>query len=696
MPKKTDQNKWYSVVTNMADRTAEIYIDGVIGWDVTSASLIADVNQHKNLTNIHVYINTLGGGIGEGLAILNFLRRHSAHVTTEVTGYALSMGSIILLAGDQRLAASNTLMMIHRAQGGAYGDAKDMAKEAKILEKHEQVLIGEYVRVMGAPEEEIQEMLNEETWFTAEEALEAGLISEIVEPIDMDESENRISTQQWQAVAKAGYKHAPKDFSTRMTANLHLPTNGGLTMPKPEEAKPAAAAASPENKPTDTSVSNTVDVQAIARAAVKKENERQTGIRAAFATADKYLDDDAPAMLEKCLGDMDCDKAAANQVILDAMGKQAPAPVGSHAIVIADEKDRFAAGVALALSSRAGTLSANDKAKDRANNFRGYTLLELARAALTMNGVNTGNMSKMQLVGNAFTHTSGDFSSLLANVAEKSMLKGYDEAEETFQLWTARGEASDFKAIKRVDLNSFPSLSKVAEGAEYNYGTIGDRGETIQLATYGKMFSITRQAIINDDLSAFTRIPQKMGRAAIRTVGDLVYAILTSNPAMSDGTALFHANHKNLLTAAAIATAAIDNMRVKMATQKDAGDNAHALNIRLAQLIVPMALQGTANVVRDSEFDVSGNNDKTIPNSVRGTFDVIADARLDASSAISWYGSANSGMHDTIEVSYLDGQDTPYLESKDGWNVDGVEMKVRIDAAVSPLDFRTMAKNPGV
>src|SRR5690606_32661059 len=150
-----------------------------------------------------------------------------------------------------------------------------------------------------------------------------------------------------------------------------------------------------------------------------------------------------------------------------------------------------------------------------------------------------------------------------------------------------KGSLPDFKAAMRVDLNTFPSLLKVAEGAEYKYATIGDRGERVQLATYGRLFSITRQVVINDDLDAMVKLPRLMGRAAIRTVGDLVYAILTANPVMSDGVALFHATHGNLAGAGSvISTASVDAQQVLMATQKD---GAAVLNIQLAHLLVPMA-----------------------------------------------------------------------------------------------------------
>ncbi len=300
----------------------------------------------------------------------------------------------------------------------------------------------------------------------------------------------------------------------------------------------------------------------------------------------------------------------------------------------------------------------------------------------------------MALVAAAFTHSGSDFPLLLANVAEKAMLKGYDEAEETFQLWTSVGTLGDFKPGKRVDINTFPSLDNIPDGGEYRYADLGDRGETVVLGTYGKLFSLTRQAIINDDLDAFSKIPRSMGRAAIRTIGDLVYAILTGNPVMADGTALFHANHKNLSNGTAISTGSVDAMGVAMGTQTDATGS--TLNINLAKIIVPRALRGTANVVRESEYEVgAASKNNTVPNMVRDTFEVIADARLDKASPISWYGCADPATNDTVEVSYLDGQQTPTLEQRNGWSVDGVEFKVRHDFGVKALDFRTMQKNPG-
>ncbi|MEG1202442.1 MAG: Mu-like prophage major head subunit gpT family protein, partial [Comamonas sp.] len=359
-----------------------------------------------------------------------------------------------------------------------------------------------------------------------------------------------------------------------------------------------------------------------------------------------------------------------------------------NVVVLQDEADKHRQAQTQALLARAGMAK-----QDTANPFRGYTLMELARASASRVGQGAGD--KMTVVGSAFTHATSDFPLLLADVARRSLMQGYEEAAETFQLWTRSGTLTDFRESKRVSLGAFSGLDKVAEGAEYKYGTIGEGGQKVALATYGKLFSITRQAIINDDLGAFTAIPRAMGRSAIRTVGDMVYALLTGAPLMDeDGKPLFHADHKNLLAAAGISTDSVEAMQAAMALQETR--DGHVTNIGMKYLLVPVSLRGTATVVRASEFAVGATaKNNTIPNSVRDTFEVISDARLDKASKTAWYGAADQNMFDTVEVNYLDGNQTPYLEQKQGWHVDGTEFKVRIDAGVSPLDFRALAKNVG-
>jgi len=390
------------------------------------------------------------------------------------------------------------------------------------------------------------------------------------------------------------------------------------------------------------------------------------------------------------------------QTLLVELGKDSTPGQTGDALRIQSGEDgaeKFVRGAGLALELRAGTISDEDR-KGFDNSFGGFSLVELARHALAIENINTSQMSRMELVGRAFT--SSDFPLILANQANKSMLKGYDEAPETWNVWAQTGNLSDFKQASRVNLSTFNNLDLVSEDGEYKYGQFSENGENIQLATYGKLFAISRQAIINDDLGMFTRIPSSMGRAASRTVGNIAYGVITSNPLMSDGLALFsgtaigtdHGN-LNLGGAAAISAVSVGLARQGMARQTDSAANAVGLNIRPSFLIVPLSLEDTANVLMASEFDpADGTNNNRAPNPARGTLQVVSDARLDADSSTRWYESA-SQQFDTIEVAFLDGNQAPTLEQQAGWAIDGTEFKVRIDVAAAPMDFRTWQRNDG-
>lgn len=423
-----------------------------------------------------------------------------------------------------------------------------------------------------------------------------------------------------------------------------------------------------------------------AKRALETEKARRTEIRGLFEGHDDHSE-----VRDQCLDNPEIDVNEARKLLLDAIGKQEqPAANGQRIEVGETEIEKFTRAAEDAISVRGGL----EDDRSKGNELCGYQLVDIARKCLELHNVRTEGMDRSTMIGRAFTHSSSDFPKILENNARKAMLRGYDEAPEVFPRFTRAGNLSDFKIHTRTGIGTVASLRKVEEGGEYKHTTIGERGEQIQLATYGELFSITRQAIINDDLEAFTRIPRTLGRAAARTVGDLVFNILTGNPTMSDGDALFHANHKNLAASGtAITAASVSKARAAMRKQKD-GDA--TLNVRPSFLLTPVDLVDTAAVLMASETNPDQQNSR-VRNlaTVNGALDVLADARLDAASATAWYLLSDANSFDTIEVGYLDGVALPFLDDMDGWSIDGREYKVRIDAAAAPLEFRTMYKNPG-
>ncbi len=656
---------WYSI--KAAGRgVAEILLyDEIGGWGISAQQFARDLKALGDVSLIHLRIHSPGGDVFEGMAIYNLLKSHPARVEGQVDGLAASMGSVILMASDTISIPENAMIMVHKPWGIQGGDADDMRRYAELLDKVESSLVQAYVAKTGKSEDEIKALLKEETWMTGREAVEAGFADQLIEPL--------AAAAQLTSKRMQEFTHMPDSLKALMQPRGH-----GNNPPAPAQPTPPAAPAPAAPVAPAAGTDEAIRAQVLAQDAT-----RRSDIAARFGTfASAHAD-----LLRQCQDDINCTAAQAAEKLLAALGTDNTPSDKPVSIQVFSGTGRLLADAENALLARLGLAQSTE-----GNGLRGFTLGEMARAILASHNIATGGLDKMNMVGQAFTHTSGDFGRLLGNVAHKSMLKGYEEAETSFAKFCQIGELTDFKVAERLDLEGFPVLDKVPEGGEYRYATVGERGERVQLATYGKLFSITRQAIINDDLRAFTKLPQKMGAAAMRTVNKLVFAILTGNPKMSDNKALFHADHKNLLTGAAPSADALSKARAAMRLQRDSADA--PLNIRPSFILAPVALEDVFATILGAEFNPDIDLNAKAPNPVRNMAEVITDAELDIVSAAAWYVLAGKN-YDTIEVNFLDGVAQPTMEQQSGWTIDGVDFKVRIDATAAPLDYRTMQKNPG-
>ncbi|MCF1711033.1 Mu-like prophage major head subunit gpT family protein [Tabrizicola sp. J26] len=330
--------------------------------------------------------------------------------------------------------------------------------------------------------------------------------------------------------------------------------------------------------------------------------------------------------------------------------------------------------------------------EDAARQYRGMTLLELARESLGNAGVNTRGLSRDEVATRAL-HSTSDFPEILSAVTNKTLRQAYDAYPRTFALFCRQVLATDFKSMHRVQLGEAPQLLEVGESGEFKRGTLGESKESYKVKTYGRVVAITRQVLINDDLDAFTRIPAMYGNSIAQLESDVVWGIITANPAMADGNALFHTTHKNLAgTGAALDVASVGAARAAMALQTGL-DKKTVLNIRPAFLIVPAALELKAEQLVAQNL-VPADSAKVVPQSIR-TLSPISEPRLDAASATAWYLAASPNQIDTIEYAYLEGQQGAYIETRNGFDVDGVEIKCRLDFGAKAIDWRGLYKNPG-
>lgn len=653
-----------------------------------------------------IRINSYGGEVFEGVAIYNALCAHAGEIDIYIDGVAASAASLIAMAGDNVYVRPGAQIMIHNPHGGTVGDSSDHATAAAALEKIEEQAAAIYAEATGMDVEEIRSLMEAETWLTADEAVSFGFATALAEASDNNEEKDDEMSEATMKVKRGPRMEADEDKDEEMKAAKLVAEDedekdmSAAVMEDDEDEKDMSAE---EDEDEDKELSAKPKASKLARPRMKPKRDVTALIMDRCAVAKLTLDE-TRAIVMKAGGSID----RASRLIINMIADRDPNPKGGvmPAKVVEDGRDKFIKGATMGLAARSG-LPGGER-----NEFSGMTLRELARMSLDQLGLAKNVSDPMLMAGMALNpranglsfvprmnsagaHSTSDFAEILSNNANKSMLIGYEEAGETFQAWTAKGSLTDFKVATRVDVGLFPALASVPEGAEYKYVTTGERKATIQLATYGNIFAITRQSIINDDLGAFTRLPRKMGQASIRTVGNLVYALLTANANAPDSVALFHADHDNYTASGGAPNVArVDEGRALMARQTDADNNAVALNLRPAFFLVPVELEGTAKSLMAAQYDPDGASLYS-PNTVAGLAQVISDARLSVASTKEWYLAAAPGMTDTIEVAYLNGVETPTMEQRDGWNVDGVEYKVRLDAGVAILDHRGLYKNNG-
>lgn len=372
----------------------------------------------------------------------------------------------------------------------------------------------------------------------------------------------------------------------------------------------------------------------------------------------------------------------------------------SH-ITVSDQVDKRRAAMTEAVLARAAVTGPDARPirASSANPYRGFKMLDLARASLRAAGMQqVDGMDQLRVFGLALTQGTGDFPVLLENVLHKTVQAAYAIAPDTWTRFCARGSVSDFRAHSRYRSGALSNLEAKTELGEFRNKTIpdGEKG-SITAGTKGNIINISREALINDDLASFTSLATALGRAAKRTVEADVYAALAANsgggPLLSDGLPLFHSSHGNLLASGTvISTTNVDLMRQAMAGQTDVG-GVEFLGVRPAALLCPLTLGSLAREVNGAEYNDDTDKQQRKPNVVRGLFsDIVDTPRL---SGTAWYMFADPQEAPVMEVAFLDGNDEPYVELEDGFSIDGLRWKVRHDFGIAAIDYRGARKNPG-
>lgn len=719
----------------------ELMIYGDIGesWygsSVAAADVVKQLNElPPTVQQINVRINSYGGSVSDGLAIYNALNRMAAIKAVTIDGVAMSIASLIAMVGDTVEMPEASLLMIHAPWGMCAGNSNDMREFADFLDVYAEAMAGAYTAKSGQSRDAIMALLTDgkDHTFTAAQALEQGFCDKLLSASDDEQGDESGATattdddSETEETDTLAFLSGMQRFTARQPSMLGA-IRAALKHSKLTAsaaganacAQPAASAASasgdidmlrkfkgrlvslaPQTDPTVTrgpgNGGGGDDAAAIAAKARADLDHRNKEI---VARLKAHLGNPQIAALQtEALSDLSMTLDQVNAKALEILAAKAtPNPADPGRVEAgADQRDKTRAQATNFLLVRAGGQGMKPEeivAARQGNPFNGMTMLDIARACCIRAGLNPEGWSKDRIVASAITHSDSDFPHIFENVMHKLLLNSYLSVEQTWKAFCRTSTLADFRAHNRYYMGGFSDLLPVDQTGEYQDGTFSDaEKETITGQSKGRILNLSREMILNDDMGVFTTAAQKLGQAAGRTLEKDVYAVLTSNPTLTDGIALFHASHNNLAASGAVVgSQTFDDVRVGMGSQLDPSGN-DFVGTQPAVLLVPLKYKGDADVVNGSRYNVDVASKFEIPNKSYGMFrQIVGTPRL---TGTAWYAFADPNLEPVIEVGFVEGIQEPQVQSEESFRSNGIAWRVIFDYGVAAVGFRGGWKNPG-
>ncbi len=397
---------------------------------------------------------------------------------------------------------------------------------------------------------------------------------------------------------------------------------------------------------------------------------------------------------------------AVRKSILNSMREQgAPIAVRGNAEVVADGQDKFRQAAGDALVMRAGITV--EHPAEGARELMHMSLRDLAIECMAGEGVSgLGRRSSDELYNmtlRQFFNPTAAFPSILDNAINKAYIEGHKKVAVTFDRFTKKGSLKDFKTHDNNYLaGPAGEFLEVPEGGELKHDVFKDeKRPTRKLKTYGRQFTLTRQAFINDDIDLITGVPARYAASARKTINKQVYKILVKNPAVYDGTVLFSGAHKNLMTSGTgITQAAMQSMI--LALQNQTNEFKEAIIIRPETIVVPSGMAFDIYTLFNSPTIHTDGNTQAVNPLYRyaNQIQVVEDPTINVlcggfGNTMPWFLLGAKDDTDFIEVDYLNGQEIPTIRRMEAPGTLGFVWDIYLDWGISVMDYRGAIKNPG-
>ena len=367
-------------------------------------------------------------------------------------------------------------------------------------------------------------------------------------------------------------------------------------------------------------------------------------------------------------------------------------------------EERFQRDVSDALLLRAGVHVENPS--EGASKLVGMSLRQILIESETLRGKGEGlnRASNEELFKRAFFNPESAFPAILDQTIEKAYKEGHKNVAVTFDRFTKKGSLSDFKTHDNYYIaGPVGEFLEVPESGELKHDVFrDDKLPTRKLKTYGRQFTLSRKAFIDDDIGLVTSLPARYAASARKTINKQVFQILLNNPAIYDGAQLFSSAHKNLLGAGTgITQEAVQTMIMALATQKD--QFGEAIIINPSKIVVPSGLKFDMYTLFNSPYIETKDNTQAVNPlyQYRGELEVIEDPTINAlcggmGKVMPWFLIGATSDTDFIEVDYLNGQEIPTIRRSETVGQLGFVWDIYLDWGISVMDFRGAVKNPGV
>ena len=610
--------------------------------DYFTAKHVRDALAEHGDGDLIVNLNSGGGVALEGLAIYNALKNHPGKITINVDAIAASAASLIAMAGDTRVMREGALVMIHDPRAMTVGTADEHRKNASRLDTLAEQFRRIYASGTGRTEKEIGDMMSAETWMDAEQATDLGFAT----------SKTKTKAGRMMAFDYSLYQKAPAFLAGQHGKILMTKTADDNVIEKPWAARLLASAS--------TSGLSIADINKI--------------------VDDHSSFDDAKDAL--------IDRMAAADINKPKPGIPSPSHYQGDTLKNPEFLAKAIEGVVVARMS-------GKTPEGPSRELMGKSMLDLGAMLLEASGERVSWASRDKLASRIMmsgAHSTDDFPNLLTSAGNRTLLDAYNAAQSPLKALARKIDAPDFRTLTSLRLSEMPQLDKIEEGGEITRGTRAESKESFRVFTYAKIFGLTREALINDDLGAFTKASTEFGRAAASREANELAALFTANSGngvnLDDGNALYSTAHANKAgSGAALSVASVGAARQALREMKGL-DGKTPIGVAPKHLVVGPAKETEAEQVLTALLATQVSN----VNPFGGKLTLHVEPRLTGNA---WRLFADPSEIATIVIAYLNGNQGPSVATREGWDTLGIEFRAVLDFGCGIESAKGTYLNPG-